>query len=130
MRYYKLIEEGEEPVLAVEREPGVLVDLTSIDADLSDVEDLALAASLTGLTIDEVAIRLLDSGDGETFDLDEVMADSREGRSGMRLDMPFEPPEVWAAGVTYKTSEMERSRCPRRSRWRARPRGLRDERPR
>ena len=110
MRYYRLIGEGEEPVLTVEREPGVLVDLTSIDAGLSDIEDLALAASLTGLTIDEVANRLLDAGDGETLNLDEVLADSREGAGGLRLDIPFEPPEVWAAGVTYKTSEMERRR--------------------
>ena len=110
MKYYRLIGEGEEPVLTVEREPGVLVDLTSIDADLTDIEDLALAASLTGLTIDEVATRLLDSGDGDTFDLDQVMTDSSEGTGGMRLDIPFEPPEVWAAGVTYKTSEMERRR--------------------
>ena len=110
MKYYRLIGEGEEPVLTVEREPGVLVDLTSIDADLTDIEDLALAASLTGLTIDEVAVRLLDSGDGDTLDLDQVMTDSSEGTGGMRLDIPFEPPEVWAAGVTYKTSEMERRR--------------------
>ena len=110
MKYYRLIGEDEVPVLTVEREPGVLVDLTSIDGDLSDVEDLALAASLTGLTIDEVTTRLLDSGDGDTFDLDQVMADSSEGAGGLRLDMPFEPPEVWAAGVTYKTSEMERRR--------------------
>ena len=110
MKYYRLIGEGDEPVLTVEREPGVLVDLTSIDPDLTDVEDLALAASLTGLTIDEVATRLLDSGDGDTFSLDEVMAGSREGMGGVRLDIPFEPPEVWAAGVTYKTSEMERRR--------------------
>ena len=26
------------------------------------------------------------------------------------MDRPFEPPEVWAAGITYKTSEMERMR--------------------
>ena len=29
---------------------------------------------------------------------------------GPYLDRPFDPPEVWAAGVTYKTSEMERRR--------------------
>ncbi len=110
MKYYRLIGEGAEPVLTVEREPGVLVDLTSIDAGLSDIEDLALAASLTGLTIDEVANRLLNGGDGETLDLDEVMANSRKGTGGLRLDIPFDPPEVWAAGVTYKTSEMERRR--------------------
>ena len=34
----------------------------------------------------------------------------RDGDGYYRLDRPFEPPEVWAAGVTYKTSEMERQR--------------------
>ena len=38
------------------------------------------------------------------------LAEIMSGESDVVLDMPFEPPEVWAAGVTYKTSEMERRR--------------------
>ena len=110
MRYYRLITEGGEPLLAVERDEGVLADLTSLDEDLSDFEDLALAASLSGLDIDEVAARVLSLGEAEEYDLSRVTEDSRDGVGDLRLDRPFDPPEVWAAGVTYKTSEMERRR--------------------
>ena len=110
MRYYKLVANDGDSVLAVEREEGVLSDLTSLDEDLTEVEELALAASLSGLGIDELATRLLDSGQADSYDLSTITDDSRDGAGDLRLDRPFEPPEVWAAGVTYKTSEMERRR--------------------
>ena len=110
MRYYKLLGHYGESSLAVEAYPGVLTDMTSLDEDVTEIEDLALAASMSGLEIDDLAIRLLDSGDAQTYDLSKVMEDSRAGTGEVRLDRPFEPPEVWAAGVTYKTSEMERRR--------------------
>ena len=110
MRFYRLLHEDANLALAVETPEG-LVDLTSIDPDLADIEDLALASSLSGITIDEVARNLVEAGDGDVLDLDAVMEDSRErGTAGPYLDRPFDPPEVWAAGVTYKTSEMERRR--------------------
>ncbi|MFQ5933415.1 MAG: fumarylacetoacetate hydrolase, partial [Dehalococcoidia bacterium] len=110
MRYYKLVSTDGDSVLAVEREEGVLSDLTSLDEDLTEVEELALAASLSGLGIDELATRLLDSDPADSYDLSTITVDSRQGAGDLRLDQPFEPPEVWAAGVTYKTSEMERRR--------------------
>ncbi len=110
MRYYKLITAEGEPRLTVESEEGVLSDLTSLDEDLVDIEDLALAASLSQLDIDELAERILDSGLADTYDLDEIIENSSEGAGDAILDLPFEPPEVWAAGVTYETSEMERRR--------------------
>ena len=110
MRYYKLIGAEGEPRLAVEAEDGVLTDLTSLDEDVIDVEDLARAAALAQRRIDEVATLLLDSGPKETVDLPRLMEDSRMGTGRLWLDRPLEPPEVWAAGVTYRTSEMERRR--------------------
>ncbi|MCI0441126.1 MAG: fumarylacetoacetate hydrolase family protein, partial [Chloroflexi bacterium] len=110
MRYYKLITAEGEPRLTVEAEEGVLSDLTSLDEDLVDLEDLALAASLSQLDIDELAERILDSGLADTYDLEEIIENSREGAGDVVLDLAFEPPEVWAAGVTYETSEMERRR--------------------
>lgn len=110
MRYYRLITADGDTRLAVEVEEGVLADLTSLDADLTDIQDLALAASLSGADMDELASGLLESGEAESYDLTEVIEDSRRGAAGTRLDIPFEPPEIWAAGVTYKTSEMERRR--------------------
>jgi 2-dehydro-3-deoxy-D-arabinonate dehydratase len=110
MRYYALISADGDSRLTVEPKDGLLFDLTSLDPDLTDLEDLALAAALTRTGIDDVASGILKSGDADRFDLGEVMDNSRRGEGFYRLDRPFEPPEVWAAGVTYKTSEMERRR--------------------
>ena len=110
MRYYALISADGDSRLAAESVDGVLLDLTSLDPDLTELDDLALAAALSGTNIDEIASRVLNSGDADKFDLGELMDYSRRGEGYYRLDRPFEPPEVWAAGVTYKTSEMERRR--------------------
>jgi 2-dehydro-3-deoxy-D-arabinonate dehydratase len=110
MRYYRLIASDGGFRLTVEARDGVLSDLTSLDEDLSEIEDLALAASLSGSSIDDLAANLLRSGRAETYGLAEIVDASREGAGDLQLDRPFDPTEVWAAGVTYKTSEMERRR--------------------
>ena len=112
MRFYRLLHDDANLALAVETPDGVLVDLTSIDPDLTEIEDLALASSLSGVTIDEAARNLVEAGDGDTLDLTAIVEGSKGHgvNPGPYLDMPFDPPEVWAAGVTYKTSEMERRR--------------------
>ena len=110
MRYYRLIGERGSTTLAVETEGGALADLTSVDEDVIEIDDLAMAASLSGMDIDSLAANLLESGDAETLDLSRILEDSRSDEGALRMDRPFEPPEVWAAGVTYKTSEMERRR--------------------
>ena len=106
MKYYSLIGVDGGTSLAVEVREGVLADLTSVHHDLEALEDLALASTLSGQSIDALAQRILDGGNPEQHNLAEIMS----GESDVVLDMPFEPPEVWAAGVTYKTSEMERRR--------------------
>ena len=110
MRYYRLATADGEQMLTVETRDGVLSDLTSIDDDLTEIEDLALSASISKVEIDELAMRVLDSGVAVTYDLKEIVDNSREHTGDVRLDIPFEPPEVWAAGVTYETSEFERRR--------------------
>ena len=110
MRYYRLTADDGEPRLAVEVEDGVLHDLTSVDEDLTEVDHLAAASSLSGSSIDALASAVLDSGDADTYDLPQLIEDSRDGTGELWLDRPFDPPEVWAAGVTYRTSEMERRR--------------------
>ena len=106
MKYYSLIGVDGGASLAVEAREGVLADLTSVHHDLEALEDLALASTLSGQSIDALAQRIMDGGNPEQHNLAEIMS----GESDVVLDMPFEPPEVWAAGVTYKTSEMERRR--------------------
>lgn len=108
MKYYRLISAEDGNRLAVETQEGVLTDLTSLDEDLTNLEELASAASISGYTIDEITERLMESGQPDIIHLEDVLDSSNE--SGYQLDRPFDPPEVWAAGVTYKTSEMERRR--------------------
>ena len=105
MKYYSLIGADGDTILAVEAQDGVLSDLTSVHHELEVLEDLALAAAVSGQSIDALARQIIADGADE-YDL----ADILNGESDAALDIPFEPPEVWAAGVTYKTSEMERRR--------------------
>jgi 2-dehydro-3-deoxy-D-arabinonate dehydratase len=110
MRYYRLVDNGGDARLVVEAEAGVLADLTSIEVDVVDLDDIVRAASLSGLSIDEIARGLLGSGPFDTYELAQIVEDSRAETGDLWLDRPLDPPEVWAAGVTYKTSEMERRR--------------------
>lgn len=106
MKYYSLIGVDGDARLAVETQNGALADLTSVHPELEVLEDLALAAAVSGRSIDDITQQILDSAVPEEYDIDEIAS----GEGDAALDMPFEPPEVWAAGVTYKTSEMERRR--------------------
>ena len=110
MRYYKLITSDGDTRLTVEAKEGVLSDLTSVDEDLTEIDDLALASALSGASIDDLAMRLMESGQPDVYDLAQIIEDSRDRAGDFHLDRPLEPPEVWAAGVTYQTSEMERRR--------------------
>ena len=106
MKYYSLIDEDGVARIAVEASEGVLSDLTSVHQELEVLEDLVMAASLSGYSIDEIALQIIEGGAADEYNLDDVLSDE----SDLALDMPFDPSEVWAAGVTYKTSEMERRR--------------------
>ncbi len=106
MKYYSLIGADGNAGLAVEAREGVLSDLTSVHHELEVLEDLALAAAVSGQSMDTLAQQIVEGGDTEEHSLAEIL----NGEGDAVLDMPFEPPEVWAAGVTYKTSEMERRR--------------------
>lgn len=110
MKFYRLIDAAGSQRLAVENGDGQLYDLTSADDDIIDVEDLVRVSSLSGLGIDALTGRLLEGTSAETHNLAQVIEDSRNGSGEFLLDRPFDPPEVWAAGVTYKSSEMERRR--------------------
>ena len=106
MKYYSLIGADGHAGIAVEAQEGVLSDLTSVHPEIEVLEDLVLAASVSGRSIDDIAQQIVEGGAPEEYSLEEILS----GESESALDMPFEPPEVWAAGVTYKTSEMERRR--------------------
>ena len=111
MRYYRLTNVDGDTVIGVEAEPGRVTVLTDIKPDVTDIRDLVLAASVTGMSMDEIARALLaEGGETESIDLDELLDGTRGEYGDYLIDRPIDPPEVWAAGVTYKSSEMERRR--------------------
>ena len=75
-----------------------------------DISDLLHAASLSGESIDSLSMMILESGEADSIQLSEIYSTSDDNSANWRIDRPFDPPEVWAAGVTYKSSEMERRR--------------------
>lgn len=110
MKYYRLVDSYGDLSLAVETAENRVENLTSVEEDLDDISDLAKTASLCGMSIDDLCRDILESGDAEEIILSEVLNSSQGGNREYRLDRPLDPPEVWAAGVTYKSSEMERRR--------------------
>ncbi|MDE2822259.1 MAG: hypothetical protein OXK79_01985, partial [Chloroflexota bacterium] len=111
MRYYRMTNVDGDTVIGVEAEPGRVTILTDIKPDVSDIRDLILAASLSGSGMDEITMALLEEvGEPESVDLDELLDGTRGEHGDFLLDRPIDPPEVWAVGVTYKSSEMERRR--------------------
>lgn len=95
MRYYQLAA-GDDRRLCVET-GGKTYDLTAANAGLHGFRDLASAASIAGLAIDDVTDRLLE-------DLDPIDPGAAEGTDRP----PVTVDEVWAAGVTYSISEQAR----------------------
>ena len=111
MKYYRMTDLDGETVIGVEAEPERVTVLTYIQPDITDIRDIVLAASITGMSMDDVATRLLDEGgDRESVHVGELLDGTRGEYGDYLIVRPIDPPEVWAAGVTYKSSEMERRR--------------------
>ena len=62
MRYYTLLSNDGDARLIVEDDRGVAMDLTSLDPDVTDLADLLLASSLSGMSVDEIANLTLETG--------------------------------------------------------------------
>jgi len=110
LRYYRLVNSAGDVCLSAETGEGLLENLTSVEDDVTDVLDLIKASSITGESIDDLARRILESGNSEQILLSDIIQENPNFDGGWTIDRPFDPPEVWAAGVTYKNSEMERRR--------------------
>lgn len=107
MRYYQFSIRGESH-LGVETSDDTLFDLTSANPHATDLFALLRAASLMGVSLDHVARQIVDRGIASTLSIEELHQNSAEQTHGPKLEMPFLPPEVWAAGVTYESSMFER----------------------
>ncbi len=103
MRYYQFRHNGDVHV-GVELEEGSVVDLTSLNGEADSTLSLFKAASLTGESIDTVAMRIV--GDANPGDLTVEELNSSDG--DVDLLPPIFAPEVWAFGVTYMDSMRER----------------------
>ena len=65
MKYYRLVNSIGDVCLAVETGEGTLENITSIEDDVTDILDLIKASSITGESIDDLARKILDSGNSE-----------------------------------------------------------------
>ena len=97
-------------MIGVETKPGVIENLTSVEEDLYDLKNLIKLSHIASIPLDDLTKKILASGTPKTIPLDQIYQDSRAKSGDFQLDRPFDPPEVWAAGVTYKNSELERRR--------------------
>ena len=102
MKYFRYRNAQGGAHLIVEDETGGLFDLTR-DAPVEGFTDLARWSRLLGQSVDGFVGSLLRHGD-QRVSPEELRA------QGLRLGRPLIPPEVWAAGVTYRKSRDERER--------------------
>lgn len=94
MRYYA--SPGSHGTRLLAEDGSRAYDLTAANDDLRGFADLATAAAITDLSVDEIAERHIERADP-------VSVDDIDGSVP-----PVRPVEVWAAGVTYKISEEAR----------------------
>jgi len=95
MRYYRVGTDGDPRVIV--QTADAAYDLTSAKPSITSFLDLARAANITDRTVDDVAEQLLAQANDVAFD---PTTDA--------MDAPVQPPEIWAAGVTYQISEEAR----------------------
>ena len=53
--------------LCAETENGLLKNLTSINTDVTDILDLIKASKISQITIDDLALKILDSGNRKIY---------------------------------------------------------------
>ena len=102
MKFFRYLNANGDPRLIAEGEPGKLFDLTH-DSPIREFSDLVGWSRLMGQSVDDLVGSLLRNGERQ-------VSSGTLSRQGLRLGRPLVPPEVWAAGVTYRKSRDERQR--------------------
>ena len=110
MKYYRIETQYGFPIIGIETQSGIIQNLTSVEEEIDDLGDLIKLSHISGIHIDDLTKKILDSGTPEILSLEQIYNESRSRNGAFQIDRPFDPPEVWAAGVTYKSSELERRR--------------------
>lgn len=102
MKFFRYLNANGDPRLIVEAEPDGLYDLTH-DSPIREFADLVRWSRLLNQSVDELVGNLLGNGGRQ-------VSSETLSRQGLHLGRPLVPPEVWAAGVTYRKSRDERER--------------------
>ncbi|MCU4753155.1 fumarylacetoacetate hydrolase family protein [Halobacteria archaeon AArc-curdl1] len=95
MRFYRAVNRNGFRLLA--RTDAKYHDLTAANSSVTSIRDLALAADISGRSLDDTAMNLLE--DAPVVSLVEFDDE---------ITTPIAAEEVWAAGVTYRISEEAR----------------------
>jgi 2-dehydro-3-deoxy-D-arabinonate dehydratase len=110
MRFYKIINNvTKEVFLTAQIDETTLCGINYKNKPLSNIEELLNLAMDNFTDLDSIALPLLNP-DNLKIDLEEAISSSKENSGGFKIGKPYTPTEIWAAGVTYKSSEMERKR--------------------
>lgn len=102
MKFFRYLNANGDPRLIVEAEPDELYDLTH-DSPIREFADLVRWSRLLNRSVDGLVGNLLADGGRQ------VSSETLDSQD-LRLGRPLVPPEVWAAGVTYRKSRDERER--------------------
>ena len=110
MRFYKVINnKTKEVCLTAQINETTLGGINYKDQPLSSIEQLLELAGDNFTDLDNIALPLLNSTKFK-INLEDLISSSKEKSGLFRMCQPYTPTEIWAAGVTYKSSELERKR--------------------
>jgi len=110
LKYYRIETIYGLPIIGVETKDGVIENITSVEEEIDDLGNLIKLSHISGIPLDDLTKKILADGNPEILSLERIVKDSRTKNGDYQIDRPIDPPEVWAAGVTYKSSELERRR--------------------
>tara|TARA_B100000579_G_scaffold178229_2_gene145264 strand:- start:13536 stop:14456 length:921 start_codon:yes stop_codon:yes gene_type:complete len=98
MKYFRVLEEFGSVHLCVETNDNELTSLTSINDIVFDYKYLLDTSNVTGMKVDEISKKLLESNKGKTFKLDKLIESSINKTGPARIIRPIDPDEMWAEG--------------------------------
>lgn len=110
MKYFRLLEENKKIRLLAQFDEETTADLTSVHSDLTDIIQLALTSYISSTSITKTTEKILNDKPYETYKISDIINSCKDAKSNLKMLTPISSPEIWAAGVTYKTSAMERRR--------------------
>ena len=110
MRFYKVVNNNTKEVfLTAQIDDSTLCGMAYNNGPLSSIEKLLELTDGNFTALDNLALSLLNPTNLK-INLEDLISSSKEKSGLFRMCQPYTPTEIWAAGVTYKSSELERKR--------------------